>query len=55
MVAIEQRSVISGPIAEARRATEAAPEDIAVATRVLARHLAPHCTAMRVEAWFKSG
>lgn len=49
MVAIDQRGVIFGPMAQARGAAEAAPEDIAAVKRALARHLAPHCSAILVD------
>lgn len=49
MVAIDQRTPIFGPIAAARGATEPAREDVVAVKQLLARHLAPHSSAILMD------
>ena len=49
MVAIDQRTPIFGPIAAARGATEPTREDIVAVKQLLARHLAPHSSAILMD------
>jgi tagatose 1,6-diphosphate aldolase len=52
MVAIDQRTPIFGPIAAARGTTEPTREDIVAVKQLLARHLAPHSSAILMDPNF---
>jgi tagatose 1,6-diphosphate aldolase len=49
MVAIDQRTPIFGPIAEKRGTSAPSREDVVAVKRLLARHLAPHSSAVLMD------